>query len=432
MKYFDKKIKNVVIVGLGYVGLPTLVAIEKTGYYDVSGFDIDKSKIEKIRNNKSVIEDLEVEFFIKNNKLKVFSSKEKIKNNDVFIICVPTPIDGNYQPDYSILENAVSLVSNYAKKGNHIIIESTINPGTCEERLAPIIEKISNLKVGKEINLTHCPERINPGDPKWSIYNINRNIGSINKKLNKIVADFYRSFLPEATINTVSSLKVAESTKIIENTFRDINIAYVNELAMSFDVMGIDLKETIEAASNKPFGFMAHWPGRGVGGHCIAVDPYYLIKRAGLSGFDHRFLKMAREINNGMPRYTVNRLQDALNEFSKPIKNSKIALLGLSYKSNIADLRESPCLKILEILKEMGAKIFVFDPLIPNVSNVKKMDDALDSCEAVILGTYHDIFGNLEKEFVKRKNIKIIIDGVNKLDKNFLIKNNILYKGIGR
>jgi len=230
----------------------------------------------------------------------------------------------------------------------------------------------------------------------------------------------------------VSSIKIAEATKIVENTFRDINIAYVNELAKSFDVMGIDLIETLKAASNKPFSFMVHWPSRGVGGHCIAVDPYYLIKRAAQSGFDHKFLKMAREVNNSMPKYTVLRLQEALNEVKLPVNGTNISLLGLSYKEDIADLRESPCLEIMDILKNMGANLTVYDPYVKDMSTVETLDDALDKCSAIVVSTAHKVFGDLTQEICKRDNILVVIDGMNKLDKEKIIKSGKIYRGIGR
>lgn len=426
----NKEIKKVAIVGLGYVGLPTMVAIAKTSLYDVIGFDIDKSKIKKINSGINPVEDKEVSLFLRDNKLKVFSSKDALKNSDVFIICVPTPVDKNYEPNYTMVEDAVRLVSKYVKKGNHIVLESTVNPGTCEERLLPIIEKETGLVVGKEVNLSHCPERINPGDPRWNVYNINRNIGSINKKFNKEIADFYRSFIIDAKVNEVSTLKVAEATKIVENTFRDINIAYVNELAMSFDMMGIDVKETIEASSNKPFAFMAHWPGCGVGGHCIAVDPYYLIKRASLSGFDHKFLKVAREINNGMPQYTVNKLIAEMNKLKMSISKTKIVLLGLTYKANVSDTRESPSLKMKEILESMQIKFSVYDPYIDG--DFKNLEEAVDGAKAIIIGTAHQEFINGLPIILPKSKVKIVIDGKNCLNKNDGSMKNIVYKGIGR
>ncbi len=425
-----KEIKKVVILGLGYVGLPTTVAITKTNLYEVVGFDVDKNKIKVIKMGINPIEDKNVSLYLRDNKIKVSSSETSLEKTDVFIICVPTPVDENYEPNYSIVEKAISLVSKYVKKGNHIVLESTVNPGTCEERLVPIIEKISKLKVGRDINLAHCPERINPGDSRWTIYNINRNIGSINKKFNKQIANFYRSFVIDAKVNEVSCLKVAEATKIVENTFRDINIAYVNELAMSFDAMGIDLKETIEAAASKPFAFMAHWPGCGVGGHCIAVDPYYLIKRAALSGFDHRFLKIAREINNGMPQYTVDKLIKEMKAKKLSLKKTQITLLGLTYKANVGDLRESPAVRIKEILESMGFNLMVYDPFV--VGNFKNLQEALVGSKVVVIGTAHQEFINNLPSILDGNGIKIVIDGKNCLDKDKIIKKNIVYKGIGR
>ncbi len=423
--------KKVSIIGLGYVGLPLALAIERSGKYDVVGFDINNKQVSKILSKECPITDTQAEKDLKELSLHATKDKEELKNTDIFIICVPTPVLDDYTPDYTPVIKAAETISKYLKKGATVVLESTVNPGTCEEILVPILEKGSKLVAGKDFNVAMCPERINPGDTKWNVYNIPRNIGSLIREKTKEIADFYRSFL-DAEINEVSTVKVAESTKIVENAFRDINIAYVNELAKSFDAMGIDLIETLQGASNKPFSFMAHWPSRGVGGHCIAVDPYYLIKRAQESGFDHRFLKMAREVNNSMPEYTVSRLQEGLNEIEKSVKGSKIALLGLSYKSNVADLRESPSLEILDILKEMGAKVISYDPYIPDMSDVKSLEEVLDNVDGIILGTYHDKFGDLTEEILKRKNIKVVVDGVNKLGKDEIGNKKVIYRGIGR
>jgi UDP-N-acetyl-D-glucosamine dehydrogenase len=431
---FENTISNMQktsIIGLGYVGLPLALAIEKSKKYKVVGFDISKKQVEKIKNKECPITDDIAEKDLKKLNLNVTTDENKIKGSDYYIICVPTPVLDDYTPDYTPVISAGKTVSKYLKKGQTVILESTVNPGTCEEILLPVLERGSKLKAGKDFNIAMCPERINPGDPKWNVYNIPRNLGSLIPEKTKKVADFYRSFL-KAKVNEVSSLKIAEATKIVENAFRDINIAYVNELAKSFDAMGIDLIETLKGASNKPFSFMAHWPGRGVGGHCIAVDPYYLIKRAAESGFDHKFLKMAREVNNSMPKYTVERLQEALNEVKLPIKGTKVLLLGLSYKSNIADLRESPCLEILDILKEKGADVLVYDPFVLDMSNVESLKDGLEDCEAVILGTYHDRFGDLTKEILKNKNIKVVVDGMNRLEREKIEKGGVIYRGVGR
>ena len=423
--------QKVSIIGLGYVGLPLALAIEKSKKYKVVGYDISKEQVEKINNKECPITDDIAEKDLKKLDLYATTDESKIKGSDYYIICVPTPVLDDYTPDYTPVISAGKLVSKYIKKGETVVLESTVNPGTCEEILLPVLEKGSKLKAGKDFNIAMCPERINPGDPKWNVYNIPRNLGTLIPEKTKEVGDFYRSFL-KAKVNEVSSIKIAEATKIVENAFRDINIAYVNELAKSFDAMGIDLIETLNGASNKPFAFMAHWPGRGVGGHCIAVDPYYLIKRAAQSGFDHRFLKMAREVNNSMPEYTVSRLQEGLNEVQRSVKGTKVGLLGLSYKENIADLRESPCLEILDILKNMGADVIVYDPFVLDMSDVESLKDVLDSCDAVVLGTYHRVFGDLSKEIVKRDNIKVVVDGMNKLDREKLEKGGVIYRGVGR
>lgn len=423
--------KKVAVIGLGYVGLPLALAIERSRKYEVVGFDISDEQIKKILAKKCPITDASAETDLNELNLQATSDSDELKGTDIFIICVPTPVLDDHTPDYTPVISAGKTISKYLKKGAIVVLESTVNPGTCEEILIPVIEKESGLVAGKDFNVAMCPERINPGDTKWNVYNIPRNVGSLIREKTKEVADFYRSFL-SGEIYEVSTIKIAESTKIVENAFRDINIAYVNELAKSFDAMGIDLIETLKGASSKPFSFMVHWPSRGVGGHCIAVDPYYLIKRAQEAGFDHRFLKIAREINNSMPEYTVSRLQEGLNEIEKSVKGTKVGLLGLSYKSNVADLRESPSLEILDILKKMGADVMSYDPYILDLSDVKNLDDVLEDVDAVILGTYHDAFGDLTDKILKRRNIQVVVDGVNKLDKERMVKGKVIYRGIGR
>ena len=309
-----------------------------------------------------------------------------------------------------------------------MIIESTINPGVCEEVAVPLLEKHSGMKLGEGFEVAHCPERINPGDTKWNVYNIPRNVGASSLKATKIVADFYRSFL-SSEVNEVSSLKVAEATKIIENTFRDINIAYVNELAKSFDLLGIDLVETMHAAANKPFAFMPHFPGCGVGGHCIPVDPYYLIARAETAGFQHKFLKMAREVNNSMPKYTVAKAVKALNDAELPVKGTKILLYGLSYKANVGDLRESPALKIKKELVSWGADVVCYDPYLLEDSDVRSLSEGLDQVQAIVIATDHKEIK--EFKFSSCDHVRVIIDGRNCLD-NTTLPNHVNYLGIGR
>lgn len=421
--------KKIVIVGLGYVGLPLAVAIAEVGKYEVLGVDVVAPKVKNINEKKSPFYDPELEERLKKIDLKATIDFNKAKDADYYIICVPTPVTDLFEPDLTPLKSASLSVSKVMKKGSRIVIESTINPGVCEEEVIPVIEEGSGLKVGKDFELAHCPERINPGDPRWSVYNIPRNIGASTRKGAEEIAEFYRTFI-KAPINVVSSLKVAESTKIIENTFRDINIAYVNELAKSFDKMGIDLVETIQAASNKPFAFMAHFPGCGVGGHCIPVDPYYLIKRAKQSGFDHQFLKIAREVNNSMPAYTVGLLQEGLNKIASSVKGTKVLVYGLSYKADVGDLRESPALEIIKLLKKLEADMLLFDPHLPEKSNIESMEAGLKSAKALLIATNHKEIKTVD--FSKYPNIKVIIDGRNCLDKQKIEKLGIYYKGIGR
>ncbi len=423
--------KKVSIVGLGYVGLPLALAIEKSGKFDLVAFDINEEKVAAINKGECPITDEIAEKELKEFGIEATTDPAQMQDSDFFIICVPTPVLDDYTPDYGPVKGASKTVSKYMKKGCAVILESTVNPGASEEVMLPILKEGSGLTAGKDFNIGMCPERINPGDPDWSVYNIPRNVGSLVPEKSKELVEFYESFL-DAEVNSVSSLRVAEATKIVENTFRDINIAYVNELAKSFDSMGIDLVETLKGASNKPFAFMPHWPGRGVGGHCIAVDPYYLIKRAAKNGFNHQFLKIARDINNSMPRYTISRLQEALNEVELSIKGTSIALLGLSYKENVADLRESPCLIIRDKLKEMGADLNIYDPYTPDMNNVANLKEALKKSSAVMLCTAHKELLDLDELLPKYENIKVVVDGMNKLDKKTIKDLGIVYRGVGR
>lgn len=424
--------QKVVVIGLGYVGLPLLAAITRSEKYNAIGFDISQKRVDDINNKICPIEDVRCAKDMEEFDVKASNDEKILENVDYYIICVPTPIYNDFTPDYRPVEGAVKMVAKYIKKGSTVIVESTINPGTCEEIVIPAMEKENKLKGGKDFTVGHCPERINPGDSKWNVYNINRNIGAVPAKEAPRLAEFYSSFL-NCEVNPVSSLKVAEATKIIENTFRDINIAFVNELAKSFDAMGINLHETIGAASNKPFAFMAHWPGCGVGGHCIAVDPYYLIKRAELSGFNHRLLKEARAINNSMPHYTVEKLAIALNEIKKPVNGTKVALLGLSYKANVGDLRESPALEILKELKKRKAKINIYDPFTPDMNTYKTLEETLKNSEVILLATHHNKFrSHLNSTNLKNYPIKLIIDGRNILNKDDIESVGIVYKGIGK
>ncbi len=422
--------KKISVIGLGYVGLPTLVAIAKSEKFEAVGLDVDKNKIKQINDGNCPIDDDIVAEYLKFHSLHVSTDPKIIKDSDVFIICVPTPIYDDYLPNYEYVLAASSTVAKYITKGSHVVLESTVNPGTSEELVVPLLNKEARLTAGKDFNVTHCPERINPGDNKWTIYNINRNIGSIDQKLNHEIAEIYRQFLPEIEVNEVSELKIAESTKILENTYRDVNIALVNEIAKSFDVLGIDLKETIDASANKPFGYMPHWPGCGVGGHCIAVDPYFLIDRAARSGFNHEFLKLARDINNSMPEYTVRKLILTLNKLGMPVRGTKVGLLGLTYKPDVADTRESPAFQILWRLEKLYADVTTYDPYVK--SDTDNLEEIVSSSTALVIATNHDVIEANLLKLLKDSKVKIVIDGRNCLDKNLVKELGIEYKGIGR
>lgn len=428
LKIMSKK-KIVCVVGLGYVGLPLAVRCVEKGY-ETFGFDMDKKKINLINKGKSPIEEKFLEKYFPKMKPKTTTDERIIKKADIILICVPTPVDEFFNPDLGPVRGAVGAVSRNLKKGALVVLESTVNPGVSEEIVAPIFEK-NKQKIGKDVFIAHCPERINPGDPKWNVTNIPRVVGSLDKKGLRMAVDFYQDIV-DGEIRPMKSIREAEAVKIVENSFRDVNIAFVNELAKSFDALGIDVADVIRGASTKPFAFMPHFPSCGVGGHCIPVDPYYLIERAKQSGFNHKFLKIAREVNNSMPAYTVELLQDALNEIKLPLKSINIGVLGISYKSNVDDVRESPYFKIIKHLKSHKANIFSYDPHVLRLSDVKNLKELLKKTKALVIVTGHKEFKNISPKEFKKYGVKIIIDGANCLNKDAIKKTGVIYKGIGR
>ncbi|MFX0087338.1 MAG: nucleotide sugar dehydrogenase [Candidatus Hodarchaeota archaeon] len=419
------------VIGLGYVGLPLMSLVVQKGY-DCIGFDINEEKIDLLRKRKLPIKDnIAKELFSDQNlEFKVTSDPKDLHNFDIAIICVPTPVNKDFTPDLSPIISASETISKLLKKGELIIVESTIYPGTTEEIIKPILEK-SSLIAGEEFFLSHCPERIDPGNQKWTLRNIPRVCGAMSDKgLNKTV-QFYGSII-EAKITKLSSVRAAEACKVIENSFRDINIAFVNELAMSFDKMGIDIIEVINGASTKPFAFMAHFPGAGVGGHCIPVDPYYLIKKAADLGFDHQFLKSARRINNHMPYYTVKRLEELILTSGRTLQGQKIGLLGIAFKKGIDDIRNSPYFVIKEELEKRGSTTLSYDPEVKSMSSVSSLDELLGKSDFLVLITDHNEFRTLSPKKLAENKIIGILDGRNVLRKEELKKLGILFRGIGR
>lgn len=418
---------KVSIVGLGYVGLPLALLASKKGH-DVTGIDLSREKVAKINDRQDPISDEYVAANIADTNLQAADNFDSVADSQIVIVCVPTPVKEDYQPDLGPVRGAVSSLAKKIKPGTLVIIESTINPGVCDEIVIPLVTSESGLKLNKDFFVSHCPERINPGDKQWNVENIPRVAGSSAPEGLKRTIDFYES-ITDAAVRPMGSLKEAEAVKIVENSFRDVNIAFVNELAMSFSKLGIDVKNVIDGAATKPFAFMPHYPSVGVGGHCIPVDPYYLIEYARGYGFEHEFLSLARSINNRMPEFTVQQLIEGLNEAKLSLEGAKIAVLGLSYKSNVADDRESPSYKLIKILEDKGALVTSFDPHLPGKSSTKSLSEALDGAAAAVLATSHDEFKNLASIDLK---IKVLIDGRNFFARQDFEPRGIIYCGIGR
>ena len=424
------KDKTICIIGLGYVGLPLACQVAAKGY-NVYGFDVNKEIVDKTNAGICHMKDDELQIKLSQAKGKLTATTDAsiLKQCNIIIVCVPTPVYHNFSPNLEYIRSSAEAIAKHIKKGDLIVIESTIYPGTIEEIVLPILEK-SGLNVGTDFHLAHCPERIDPGNKRWTIANLPRVVGGTTQEATDAAHAFYSSII-DASITKLSCVKVAEATKIVENTFRDINIAFVNELAKSFDHLNIDVVEVIKGAATKPFAFLPHFPGAGVGGHCISIDPYYLIERAKENGFTHNFLVLAREINNSMPHYTIQRTIVGLNQINKSVKGTKITVLGVSYKPNVDDHRESPSFKVIEELKKLGANLQIYDPYLPKFSTVRTLQEALQA-ECLVLVTAHKEFLQIDLERAKSAGVKLIIDGRNCLDKNKIKSLGIVYKGIGR
>jgi len=408
-----KKIMTCVI-GLGYVGLPLLQLLSKKKF-NVIGLDIKHEQIIKAKT-----EGLQA----------TLNPSEALKDADIIIICVPTPVDDDHRPDLCYVRTACQTIAKHIKNGVMVMLESTVAPGTTEEIVVSLLEE-SGLKAGKDFYVAYCPERIDPGNPNWTIENIPRVVAGISKESTDIAFSFYQNVL-NGKIVKMSSPRAAEAVKIVENTFRDVNIAFVNELAKSFDKIDIDITEVIKGASTKPFGFLPHFPGCGVGGHCIAVDPYYLIEKAEKVGFSHKFLKLAREINDSMPDYTVEKLIYGLNQVGKSVRDSRITILGLAYKGGVNDTRESPAFEIIDKLKGLGASLKIFDPYVLDKSNVKTIDEAFKETDCIVIVTSHPEFRDISPQTLLDNRVKVVIDGRNILNKKKIQNIGLVYMGIGR
>ncbi|MGA2062204.1 MAG: nucleotide sugar dehydrogenase [Thermoguttaceae bacterium] len=352
------------VIGLGYVGLPLIRAFISGGFKTM-GFDVDQAKVDKLRSGQSYIKHISSEWISKHvsdGNFEPTADMRRLAEADALLICVPTPLNETRDPDLTYIVNSTRLIAKVLRPGQLIVLESTTYPGTTREVVLPILTA-GGLKAGEDFFLAFSPEREDPGNPKYSAESIPKVVGGIDPESGRLAALLYANAVVKVV--SVSNCEIAEAAKIIENTYRSVNIAMVNELKMLFDRMGIDVWEVIEAAKTKPFGFQAFYPGPGLGGHCIPIDPFYLTWLARRHGLVTRFIELAGEINTFMPRYVVNRLQEALNNKSKPLRGSKICVLGVAYKKDIDDPRESPSFELMELLLAGGAIITYNDPYIP-------------------------------------------------------------------
>lgn len=401
-KELEKKIRDrsarVGVIGLGYVGLPLVVEMAKEGF-QVTGIDIDRQRVDSVNAGISYVLDVPSETllsFVTKERIKATQSLAAVEDLDTVSICVPTPLRKTKEPDLSYIIAAVEAVHNHIRPGQLIILESTTYPGTTREVVLPILEE-SGLEVGKGFFLAYSPERVDPGNQSYTTRNIPKVIGGMTPRCTELAALLYQQFVER--IVPVASPESAEMVKLLENTFRSVNIALANEMALVCHKLGIDVWEVIEAAKTKPFGFMAFYPGPGLGGHCIPVDPYYLTWRARTNGFEPRLIELAGEINSRMPAFTVGRIGDALNERQKSLKGSKILALGVTYKRDTTDIRESPAIEVLRGLCEKGALVNYSDPYLPSLEiNGKAMRSTdltpavLRSMDCVVVLTDHSAF----------------------------------------
>jgi UDP-N-acetyl-D-glucosamine dehydrogenase len=390
------------VVGLGYVGLPLAVELAKAGFR-TTGIDLDGRKIQAISEGRSYIPDVttqDVNQLRTSGQLDATTDFSVVKELDTINICVPTPLRKTKDPDMSYIVSAVESIAEHLHPGMLIILESTTYPGTTDEVVQPLLEA-TGLKAGEDFFLAFSPERVDPGNPTFQTHNVPKVVGGLTPLCSTLAGALYGSAIQ--TIVPVSSTRVAEMVKLLENTFRAVNIGLVNELALMCDRMNIDVWEVVDAAKTKPFGFMAFYPGPGLGGHCIPIDPFYLSWKAKQSGFDPRFIELAGHINGGMPHYVVEKVADALNSKRKAINGANILIVGVAYKRDIDDMRESPALDVMGLLHTKGAKVSYADPFVPEVHgrewsagfDIKAVEltrSSLSQYDCVVIVTEHKAF----------------------------------------
>lgn len=411
-----KKVR-VGIVGMGYVGLPMAVELGKAGFR-ITGMDVDAERIKALRSGTSYIPDVsssELQALISAGRFQATSDPEALKTMDTVTICVPTPLRKTKDPDLSHVIASVELIRRYLHPGQLIILESTTYPGTTDEVILPMLEE-SGLKVGKDFFLAFSPERVDPGNKQYTIRNTPKIVGGISSECTHLARTLYEQAFE--TVIPVSSTKVAETVKLLENTFRSVNIALVNEMALMCHKLGINIWEVIDAAATKPFGFLPFYPGPGIGGHCIPIDPFYLSWKARQNGFEPRLIDLASQINSRMPQYVVEKITEALNHHGKCLKGARMLMVGVAYKKDINDVRESPALDIISLLTRRGVQISYHDPYVMRLEiegvELKSEDlneETLESQDCVVIVTHHS--GLDYKKLVKSS--RLIMDTRNAL-----------------
>ncbi len=386
IKKFQDKTAKIGILGMGYVGMPLAVAFAEAGF-NVLGIDPDQRKTDTFNKNVSYIQDVPTETVARlhqSGKLSMTTDFAALKDMDAVSICVPTPLRQTGDPDMSFINSAADQLAKYVHKGMVVVLESTTYPGTTREVMIPKLTEQSGLKVGEDIFICFSPERVDPGRKDWTTLNTPKVIGGITPACAEVAQAWYSGAIK--TVVPVSSAEAAEMAKLLENTFRMINIGLVNELAIMCERLGVDVWEVIDAAATKPFGFMKFTPGPGLGGHCIPIDPLYLSWKMKEMNYNARFIELASEINTNMPRYVVSKILDAMNDRGKVLKGSKVLVLGVAYKPDIDDVRESPALDVIALLKKKGAQVSYHDPFIPQIHHEHegwKMDSVKDAMKAV-------------------------------------------------
>jgi len=430
VRKIDNRSAKIGVIGLGYVGLPLIIEFVKKGF-SVMGFDIDRTKVDLLKAGKSYIKHIDISPLGSighraegKGKLKFTPTTDftQLKNMDCILICVPTPLNKNREPDMTYVFNTTKTIAQYLKKGQLIILESTTYPGTTDEDMRAILEG-NGLKAGKDFYLAFSPEREDPANKDFSLRTVPKVVGGYTRSCLKAAKALYDTIVIKTV--PVSSTKVAEATKLLENIYRSVNIALVNELKILFDRMGINIWEVIDAAKTKPFGFQPFYPGPGLGGHCIPLDPFYLSWKAHEYEFSTKFIELAGEINTGMPDYVVSRVMKALNDVGKPMKGAKILILGLAYKANVDDDRESPSYRLIEKLEELGAQVSYNDPYVPVIRKSReyaryagrKSVKISGNYDCILVATAHDKYKDIDfKSFgIPIVDTRAVVKGKSKL-----------------